>query len=156
MKKILAVLLIGALALTVLDGCSQRIGDFTVISTKNFDINAKYKKLEGRFSGSDSKIMILFIPFGVPNTKAAVENCLENSHGDLLTNASLDYNTWTAIVATGMAYVVTADVWVKASLSDLSDHSVELFQLTAKAEGLELMSLTNPMQKIKVEYLALH
>ena len=156
MKKILAILVMGAFALTVFDGCSQRVGDFTLISTKNVDIGGKYKKLDNRFTGSDSRIMILYIPLGFPNLKTAVDRCIESGKGDLLTNAVIEYNTWTVILVSGLTYEVTGDVWVKASLSDLSNPGVEVFQLTVKAEGLELMSMSNPTHNIRVDYFALH
>ena len=34
-------------------GCSQRLGDFTVMSTKNVDINANYVKVERNIKGKD-------------------------------------------------------------------------------------------------------
>ena len=65
-----------ALALPVFVGCSQRVGDFTIISTKNVDIGSQYKKVD-RFKGTDSRPDVLFIPLGVPDLKQAVDDCIE-------------------------------------------------------------------------------
>ena len=77
MKNIIVLLSLFAFAVTSFIGCSERIGDFTLISTKNVDIGGKYKKLDERYTGEDSRGDILGIPLGMPNLKTAVDNCIE-------------------------------------------------------------------------------
>ncbi len=135
-------------------GCSQRIADFTFISTRNVDIGGKYKKI-ARYSGSDSRPDILTIPFGIPDLKQAVDNCIEAGKGELLTDAVVDFTQWTAIVYGRRMYTVTGDVWGKPDLGDLFPNSdVELFELHAGASGFELVSMTNPANVFKVEHFA--
>jgi hypothetical protein len=152
MKKASVVFAIVSVLIGSAVGCSQRIGDFTLISTKNVDIGGKYKQVEGRFSGEDSRGVFLGIPLGNPNLKTAVDNCIQAGKGDLISNAVLDFSFWTAIVWGEHKYTVTGDVWVKASMSDLHNKEEDLFELQASAEGYELVSLLDPTRVFKVEY----
>lgn len=152
MKNRIALLSIVAIFIGSLVGCSQRIGDFTLMSTKNVDIGGKYKKIDGRFSGDDSRGVFFGIPLGTPNLKTAVDNCIESGKGDLITNAVLDGSYWTVIIWGQHKYTVTGDVWIKASMSDLMNPSGELFELQASSQGYELVSLSDPSQVVKVEY----
>ncbi len=153
MKNRIALLSIVAIFIGSLVGCSQRIGDFTLMSTKNVDIGGKYKKIDGRFKGEDSKGVFLGIPLGVPNLKTAVDNCIEAGKGDLITNAVLDGSYWSVIIWGQQTYTVTGDVWVKAGMSDLMNSGHELFELQAKPQGFELLSLSDPSKVVKVDYL---
>src|SRR5215831_7677684 len=85
--------------LTAFVGCTTRIGDFTVISTKNCDVAAGGKFVKkGSFEGDDMALMILFIPTGFPNLKTAVDKCIEAGDGDLITNAVLSSKFWWAVL----------------------------------------------------------
>jgi hypothetical protein len=152
MKNIIVLLSLFAFAVTSFIGCSQRIGDFTLISTKNVDIGGNYKKLNDRFEGEDSRGEILAIPLGIPNLKTAVDNCIEAGDGELLTNAVIDFSYWTVIFYGERKYTVTGDVWVKASTSDLLNPSEEIFELKTNSHGFQLVSLTEPTKVIKVDY----
>lgn len=153
MKKTIFLLTIGLAMLIALQGCTQRIGDFTLMSTKNVEIGGKYKKLDQRFEGIDSKPMILTIPLGTPDLKQAVDNCIEAGKGELITNAVVESSFWTAIVYGEMKYIVKGDVWVKASTSDLMNPSIQLFELLPGTEGYQLVSVNDPSQTVKVSYL---
>jgi hypothetical protein len=153
MKHAITFISIIAIMMASFVGCSQRIGDFTLISTKNVDIGGKYKQIEGRFSGDDSRGVFLGIPLGTPNLKTAVDNCIQSGKGDLITNAVLDGSYWSVIIWGEQKYTVTGDVWVKASMSDLLNPSEDLYELQASAQGYELVSLSGPSRVIKVEYL---
>lgn len=59
-----------------LGGCSMRITDFTVISTKNVNIPAKQQA--SRVTGNDCVIVFL-IPFGIPNLKTAIDKAIESA-----------------------------------------------------------------------------
>ena len=153
MKKLLIVAVILFTCAAVLDGCTQRIGDFTIISTKNVDIGGKYK-LIGKGEGSDKKIMILGIPIGIPNLKTAVDECIgSQAGGDLLTNAVLTGGGWSIILVGQSGYTVTGDVYGKAGMSDLMSPSKDLFSLEAFDGGYQLVCTADPTKTIKVDYL---
>lgn len=153
MKNRIILFLLVAFVISVFVGCSQRVGDFTLISTKNVEIGGKYKKIEGRFEGDDSKPSILGIPLGQPNLKTAVDNCIESGNGDLLTNAVLDFSFWSVIIYGQSKYTVSGDVWVKASMSDLLNGNQNLYVLRPGPKGYQLVSLSDPSKVVKVEYL---
>jgi len=154
MKKTLLLVSVVLIAVIALQGCTQRIGDFTLMSTKNVDIGGKYKKLDTRFEGVDSKPMILTIPLGTPDLKQAVDNCIEAGHGELISNAVVEYAYWTAIVYGEVKYRVHGDVWVKASTSDLMNPNIELYELTPTNSGYQLVSTADPAKTVSVQFLA--
>jgi hypothetical protein len=124
-----------------------------MISTKNVDIGGKYRKLSDRFKGEDSKGMLLGIPLGIPSLKSAVDNCIENGNGELLTNAVIESTFWTAIVWGEQKYTATGDVWVKAGTSDFLDSGIRLYELQGTSRGYQLVSTSDPSQSVKVDYV---
>lgn len=79
MKKIISIALLALLA----TGCSTRITDFTVISSKNIDLSrgAEFKRSPVRVKGEDRKSIIIFIPTGEPNVKEAMDRAIEKTPG---------------------------------------------------------------------------
>ena len=94
-------------------GCAQRIGDFTIVSTKNYESSKQYKKV-GRFVGEDN-VFFFIIPFGIPNIKNACDRAIESGKGVYMTDAVLE----SVNGLFNMGYRVTGDVWVPATQSDL-------------------------------------
>lgn len=72
MKKVLAL----ALGVMVLSGCSMRVADLTVGSTKNYNINGNKFVTGPRVTGEDSYPVIIF-PTGFPNMKTAIDRAIE-------------------------------------------------------------------------------
>ena len=72
MKKVLAVVL----SALVLSGCSIRVADLTVGSTKNYNINGNKFVTGPRVTAEDSYPVILF-PTGIPNMKTAIDRAIE-------------------------------------------------------------------------------
>lgn len=70
-------LMTGMIALALcLGGCTYRVADMTIASTKNYNINsAKFIK-GGRVKGEDTAPVFLF-PLGIPNVKTAADNAIE-------------------------------------------------------------------------------
>lgn len=132
-------------------GCTDRMADLTIVSTKNVELGAKYKKLK-KSEGIDKNIYVLFIPIGMPNMEEAVDNCIENGKGVLLTDAVIKRTFWWALLYGENYYTVTGDVWVKADLGDLNNPDIELFELRAESSGLELVSLLVPDNVVKVSH----
>lgn len=81
--KKLAILLVISLAM-VFSSCSDRLTDFTVISTRNVPIgNAPTDLVKGnqRVQGVDKRHIVLSIPLGSPNLKEAIDKAIEKCPG---------------------------------------------------------------------------
>ena len=109
-----------AVTAIVFNGCAQRIGDFTILSTKNYEASKSYVKV-GRFTGKDD-VFFFIIPFGIPNIKNACDKAIESGKGVYLTDAVLESTSAPFM----MGYRITGDVWAIASQSDLLKESSEL------------------------------
>ena len=90
-----------ALCLTLATGCSIRLADFTVISTKSVELDRvdldDLPKTEN-VTGYDKKLMLLFFPLGIPHIENAVDDALEKGNGDAMTDAVLYSSSWWFIV----------------------------------------------------------
>jgi len=74
MNKILA-LVIGAV---LLSGCTVRVADMTVASTKNYNLNSgKFEKGQ-RVTGEDTAPIVIF-PLGIPSVKTAMDRAIEKN-----------------------------------------------------------------------------
>lgn len=60
-----------------LSGCTTRVTDFTVISTKNTALTVGHRK-GNRVTGESCAVVVLF-PFGIPSVKQAIDNAIENA-----------------------------------------------------------------------------
>jgi hypothetical protein len=56
-------------------GCTVRVVDFTVISTKNQVATAGYA--EGPRTKGEDCVTVVFVPFGTPNLKVAIDRAIE-------------------------------------------------------------------------------
>ena len=81
MKKVILLLAV-MLSVGCLTGCVQRVTDFTVISSKNFDMSKsnQYVLSDKRVEGVDTKAIILF-PLGIPNAKEALDMAIQSVPG---------------------------------------------------------------------------
>lgn len=79
MKKVFCLLI----ATLMLAGCSTRITDFTMITSKNIDISRMptFQRDSKRVEGEDTTHIIIFIPTGVPNAKEALDRAIESVPG---------------------------------------------------------------------------
>jgi hypothetical protein len=74
------IIILGALLfLAALQGCTNRVTDFTIISSKNVDLSeiGKYQRGSVRVEGEDVAHIIIFIPTGIPNLKEAIDRGIE-------------------------------------------------------------------------------
>lgn len=71
------------LSLLALTGCTTRLTDFTIISTKNIDLSrgAEFTRSDKRIEGEDTKHIIIFIPTGIPSPKEAADKAIESTPG---------------------------------------------------------------------------
>lgn len=67
----------------LLAGCTTRLIDFTMISTKNIDFSrsANFQRGKTRVEGKDSASIIIIIPTGVPSMKEAIDRAIESVPG---------------------------------------------------------------------------
>jgi len=66
-----------SLAILTTSGCTVRVADLTVASTKNFDLNSGHLVQGQRVIGEDSYPVILF-PTGIPNVKTAMDRAIDS------------------------------------------------------------------------------
>jgi len=100
MKKILFFCLIVACFF----GCTKRIGDLTVATTKNLNLESMvidYNKASKNCEGGDCKIVILGIPIGYPNMEEALDKAMAKCDGNLMTDIALYKTEWSIILFGG-------------------------------------------------------
>ena len=76
-------------------GCTTRtrLGDFTVLSTKNVDVSGL--KPGDRQTGEDCvNLLFSMIPMGEVNWKNAMDQALERGKGDVMVDAVLTVKAW--------------------------------------------------------------
>lgn len=99
--------------LFVLNGCSLRLGDFTVLSTKNVDVSGV--KQGDRYSGEHCINTVLGFPLGEINWKTAMDRALEKGKGDLMIDAVVSNKYWTVILFGEMCIVIEGTISRTAS-----------------------------------------
>lgn len=83
------------LAGLLLSGCTERLADFTMVSTKNVDLSmAEVNAKEGnRITEDDCRPIIIVFPVGRPDLKEAVDSALEEGRGNLMIDL-VAYSRW--------------------------------------------------------------
>ena len=123
MKRRMGVIFILLLTVT-LSGCVTRLGDFTLISTKNIDLTrgASFKRAQSRARGEDSIAIIIFIPTGIPNMKTAIDKAIESVPGAVaLLDGVLSVRAWYIPLFFGeQAYVVEGTPLIDPALTSHS------------------------------------
>jgi hypothetical protein len=64
--------------LFVFNGCTQRLIDYTIISSKQMNMKVNESARGQRVEGKDGIYWLLFIPFGIPNLKEACDEAIES------------------------------------------------------------------------------
>lgn len=82
MQKVLKLFIV-IMLVAVVSGCTTRLVDFTILSTKNVDLTraATFERGNSRVEGKDTAYIIIFIPTGVPNVKEAIDRAIESVPG---------------------------------------------------------------------------
>jgi hypothetical protein len=107
----LRTIVVGVLCLSLVFvslGCTQRLTDFTVISSKNVDLSraAEFKRGSERVEGKDTIYIILFIPTGIPNLKEAIDNAIEKVPGAVaLVDGVVKIESWYFFIG-AQSYIV--------------------------------------------------
>lgn len=125
-----------------LTSCSQRIMDFTMISTKNIPITNEDTKLNQgthRVQGYDKAHSVLFFLFKRPDLKEAVDNAIEgypNAVG--LTDGVIYFKSWSCFFYGQSKYIVEGTPIypikeeVKPKIFENNEPTEEIKELTAK------------------------
>ena len=82
MRRMFKMLVVGV-TLLGFSGCTTRLVDFTLISTKNVDLSraANFERGKSRIAGKDMVAIIIFIPTGAPHMKQAIDRAIEQVPG---------------------------------------------------------------------------
>ena len=93
-------------------GCSQKIANFTVVSTNRYEQNMNYESI-GIIEGIDRLYIIIFIPTkGNIYIDYAVKDALNKHNAEYLTDASIKMNTFYFPYIGGFSeYKVTGEGW---------------------------------------------
>lgn len=95
MRKIfLTLAIVSSLLCTA---CTTRIAGVTMISDRNIrtkDVKVSELPKTKNIVGKSKKFMFLFIPFGTPTIKEALDDALTKGDGDLMIDASLYTSNW--------------------------------------------------------------
>ncbi len=145
MKRLIYYLLFSFLILVITTNCSYRLGDFTILSTKNVELGAKYEKVG--IGEAKDEVFVFYIPWGSPNLENAVDKILDEQKGDLLTNAVVSSYNYSFLIGVA-GYKVKGDVWKRADLGSL-DNTKEYYQLSQNDGELFLVSCKDSNIKIK-------
>ena len=120
-------------------GCTQRILDFTVVSTKNIDWSrsGEFKRNPQRVEGSDLKHIIIVIPTGVPSLEEAIDNAIEKVPGGVaLVDGVLSYRWWYIPYVYGQVeYVVKGSVLVDPQLAGKPGSGADCFVVQVGKSG---------------------
>ncbi len=84
MRKNIGICL-GLLFVFLCVGCTTRMADLTVVSTRNVRGIDYVEK--ARIKGEDCSHIILVFPTGVPNLEEAIDDALTKGHGDAMVDA---------------------------------------------------------------------
>lgn len=131
MKKIAALMLSGVVFLS---GCSNRLMDFTILSSKNVDLSraGTFKRDNKRVTGKDKAQIIIFIPTGTPNAKEAMDKAIESVPGAVaLVDGVLTYKWFYIPYIYGESiYVIEGTALIDPSLRSASISEEGMFVVT--------------------------
>jgi len=101
--RVIALSLLCLIAALAISGCSNRLVDFTIISTKNVALRFEDTGMGPRVEGKDEVWWILSIPLGVPNLEEAIDDAIETAgpqYDALIDGVLYSYAYW--FVLTGV------------------------------------------------------
>lgn len=124
MRKV--VLCLSVLLVVVLSGCTTRLTDFTVISTKNTELVHGQNRAPERVVGN-SCVPVILVPIGVPNLKEAIDNAIEKAGSgyDALVDGVL-YHKNQSFIFGQICYTVEGTPVSKKARAELHDKELWL------------------------------
>ncbi|MFH2036979.1 MAG: hypothetical protein ABIJ45_11295 [Candidatus Zixiibacteriota bacterium] len=101
-------LIVISIILLMVVGCSTRVLDFTVISSKNVKLDLADGAKGERVKGEDMVYFLISIPLGTPNLKEAVDRAIESAGPDYdaLIDGVIYSKFWWILITGQMGYVV--------------------------------------------------
>jgi len=79
------LLLVLLIVLFLGSGCSTRVADLTLVSTKNIDLsNTTIDLKKGKRTKGEDCVFVFLFPFGLPNLEEAIDDALEKAHGNVM------------------------------------------------------------------------
>ncbi len=152
MRNKLGIMLLLTIAV-IFSACTTRLGDFTVLSTKNVEWSkANTYVRSDRAEGDDIAHIILIIPTGVPNLKTAVDAAIETIPGGVaLLDAVIEYYRYYFILYGQSGYTVKGNVLVDPAIAALHGFDPYGYMVTTFDED------NNPTTEVvsKEEFLAI-
>ena len=82
-------------------GCTTRLGDLTVVSTRNVTMGkAELSSLPQvrDVTGKSTRYVLLCIPLGFPHLEDAIDAALDKGNGDLMVDAVISAEGWWFLV----------------------------------------------------------
>ena len=122
MKKSLIFLIIVTF---VISSCSQRIFDFTLVSTKNVDLSkaGTFKRINKKVTGEDGVYYLISIPLGFPNLKQAIDKAIESTPGTVaLVDGVVFSKSWWVVITGYTCYYVEGTPLIDPSLALNTDN----------------------------------
>ena len=150
MKKQITLLVLACL---LLSSCAYRITDFTIISTKNVDLSkaSTFTRGKTRNEGVDKAHIILFIPFGRPHLKEAIDRAIEATPGAVALVDGVVYSkSWWAILYGQTKIIVEGTPLMDPSLASnekMPEYSIAKLDKNGKVKEIAEIS--------KEEYLSM-
>lgn len=113
-------------ALILISGCTRRLVDFTIISSKNVEWTkaATFKRANARVRGEDMVHWIIVIPTGVPNAKEAMDRAIQSAPGAVALLDGVIYMRfwWIPYVYGQQSYIVEGTPLIDPSLASAWDY----------------------------------
>lgn len=118
LRKLKAMLRIVAVVLVMgsLTGCGGRLGDFTFLTSKQFNVPVNSMQKGARVTGEDCATQILFIPIGhvYPNVKTAIDQAIEKEGANALIDATVEWShIWLLLFGNNCLTVTGTAVTIK-------------------------------------------
>lgn len=140
--------------------CSQRLVDFTVISSKNVPLTENgitFRKADQRVKGIDAKWSILIIP-GVPNMKEAIDRAIQKYPGAVALTDGVVYNKgWSVLLFGQNKYVVEGTpLYPEKSENRNSDQSTQSLRMESATNSTTMKvihTVTNERNLVEVARL---
>lgn len=121
-----------AIIAIIFTGCSQRMVDFTIISTKNMDLSKAntYKRGQNRANGENGVYWIVTIPLGQPNLKEAIDAAIQSTPGCVALVDGVVYSKgWSAVITAYSAYVVEGTPLIDPSLATMENNQIGKYNI---------------------------
>jgi hypothetical protein len=107
-------------------GCATRLGDFTLMSSKNIELSrvSEFKRSNQKVKGSDSMITVLFF---VPvkkeiDLKVALDKALETIPGaQAIVDVRIDYRKLNFVLFQIDSYIVSGNALIDLGVADASE-----------------------------------